>query len=335
MSDRRNTNDRNNDRNKNNQQKKKSTPPSEDVKRFYSWGLKKYKKKRCPDKDCSKKKLKKYFNGWRLDLLPEVIMFLFRHGQEEANKEVRDDIYCVLTSPDFIESLEKALDDDEVIENIGVFPTIAYDIFQTAERYTQEKRKEDPDYKGYDMDDLISIIKKINKKGIKNLVKKGIDEDLAFDLMCVFPTPIMIRYQPGKRTHTILTVIYAHAKTKQIPVEKLMSALFKKVPDEELAPVLWFTMLERKEKYVNFTDTQKEAFNDVSVWTFKVLENMDKEDIAMVLREYFKLRKRDKAQNKDAARRFFIGTLPEDEYPRILSVVKKMKERDASIEEFL
>lgn len=322
-----------------NQRKPKVPDPPKDVVYFATLtSPKQYKKKmEKKERECfdfmDKKDIKQHFRRWRLEKFPEVIEFLFRFGHIKENAELRNDLYNVLMEEEFINMIQKAIKNDEEIDNLQLFPVIAYDIIRMAEMYDEEAKKENPDHERYVLDDLIDLVKVINKKKIKKLVKKGFDENLVFDLMCVFPVPEMIRKTNTMyRIRMIFQIIYAHADAKSFDVEKLFNAIFKK---SQLQMVVKFAMLERKEKYVNFTDTQKEVFNAISVWAFKTLEAMDKEDIAIMLKGYFDVRKRDKAANKDSARRFFIGSLPEDEYPRITSVVNKLKVNDPSIEEFL
>lgn len=313
--------------------------PPKDVRYFAELTSPKKYKKKMEKKEresfdfMDKKDIKQHFRRWRLDKFPEVIEFLFRFGHLKENEELRDELYTVLMAEDFVSMIRKAIEEDDEIDNLQLFPVIAYDIIRLTEMYDEKAKKENPNHERYDLDDLIDLVKVINKKKIKRLVKKGFDESLAFDLMCVFPVPEMIRKANTMyRIRMIFQIMYAHAKTESFNVEKLFNALFKK---SQLPLVVKFAMLERKEKYVNFTDTQKEVFNAISVWAFKTLEAMDKEDIAIMLKGYFDVRKRDKASNKDSARRFFIGSLPEDEYPRITSVVNKMKQNDQTIEEFL
>lgn len=298
--------------------------------------LKKWLKKEDQTGYFTKKDEKKLFNSWRSSVLPDVIEWLYRFGHIREQEEVRNDLYNILLKKDVIKLMKKSLTDDELfIENIELFPVIAYDIIRLAEEWDRKAKEENPKHECFDLDDLINLVKTINKKNIKKMVKKGVPEDLAFDLLCVYPVNGLIRPKTAKtmvRVRQIFQIIYAHAKEKKVDVEKIFGILFKR---EQYQSVISFAMLERKEKYVNFTDTQKEAFNAISVWVFKKLEAMDKEDIAICMKEYFNARKRDKAQNKDSARRFFVGSLPEDEYPRIVSVVNRLKQSDSSIEEFL
>lgn len=75
------------------------------------------------------------------------------------------------------------------------------------------------------------------------------------------------------------------------------------------------------------TETQKQLFNELTTWAFNKLETFDKETINLVLNLYLNVRKEDENNNRDSARRFYISSLPENEYPKTLAAMKKIVER--------
>ena len=304
-----------------------------EVRDFYSMKLKEFRENNS-DIFMTKKDAKKLFKEWRLEQMGDVIRFLIKCGHIPEAGQAKEKIYEIIGDYDFIEAMKKDVKKGtELVADIDLFPIVAYDMIRGGLKYKEEHP--DDDKAEYDkLDELIELVKMINQKKIKKLVKKGINEDLAFDLCCVLPSPERLITPRGAipRIKMMFLVIYEHAKAYDINIEAVFDTLLKHA---NLIPVLSFALLERKEKYLNFTDTQKEVFNKISIWVFDKMEDMDKEDIALILREYFNARKRDKAKNQDAARRYYIGSLPEDKYPRVLGVLKKMKENDETLEEFL
>ena len=104
-----------------------------------------------------------------------------------------------------------------------------------------------------------------------------------------------------------------------------MEVLFKN--GDKLEVVITFALLERRDKLSTFNDSQKKLFNDITDYTLKSLEEMKKDDVFSVLKAYAETRRRDEAQKKDSQRRYYISSLPESDYPKIIKTVSKLVER--------
>ena len=94
-------------------------------------------------------------------------------------------------------------------------------------------------------------------------------------------------------------------------------------------------LLERKEIYVQMSESQKEFFNGCTEWMFNQMENMNKSVIYEILQSYADVRKRDKSQNRDSNRRYFMNSLPETDFPKICKVLAKLKDDYAWVDEFM
>ena len=101
-----------------------------------------------------------------------------------------------------------------------------------------------------------------------------------------------------------------------------------------IGSVITFALLERKEKISGFNETQKKLFNDITEFCFKVMEDMPKESIHAILKSYVDARKRDESQNKDANRRYYISSLPESDYPRILKAMNKIVSENEEMKKY-
>ena len=117
-----------------------------------------------------------------------------------------------------------------------------------------------------------------------------------------------------------------------IDFEKVMKVVFK--GDDYVPSIITFALLERKEKISGCNDTQKKLFNSITEYCFKTMEDMKKDDIVAILKAYTEARKRDESQNKDTNRRYYISSLPESDYPRILKVVSKIIELDEDMKKY-
>ena len=106
------------------------------------------------------------------------------------------------------------------------------------------------------------------------------------------------------------------------------------IPEEYANTVILFCLLERKDKFAQFNENQQKFFISINEWIFTMMEEMDRSRIEGILRQYVEQRKRDESQNRDGNRRYFIKSLPEDEYKNVTAVVKHMLEMKPEIEKY-
>jgi len=303
----------------------------EDVKLFASLTEKKYMKKYADDYSSKKEKRKAYYE-MLIGELPEVIKLLVYYSQVKEVQEIKHDIYERLFDKKLIKKITKLVDEDmDEIENILLFPIVIYDVIKEAAIQHAKEKAEDPEAKDFDLSDLISLSNKILRKKMKKLEKNGISKELAFDCLSVVPSTKVLE-KGIYRMRILMNVLYTHAKTEEIKIEPIMKYV---VTSNYYSVIIAYLLLERKSEYVNLDDKQKEFFNKVTDWVFNTMEEMDKNEIKQILVSYFNTRKSDKAKNKDSNRRFFLSSLPENEFPNITKVIAKLKDVDSSIEEFL
>ena len=329
--------------------KNKKVRIPDEVEEFLKLSYKKFKKKNSDEFE-KEKHIRNRYRAYVAYLADPVVDFLITKGYRQEYRETRDEIYDVLTKPDkknpdgtvlgsLTAAYEEYLDDNyayDGMEKMYLFPIIGFDMIRTQGRADEEEKKTDPSAEKYDVSDIVNLIRLINKKKLKKLVEKDeIDEDVAFDALCVIPHPSVIQ-GPGHmyRLKQLFLVLYEHAKkegAKPIKFDKLIARLVKK---EQYRRVIAFALLERKDKYVNFTDAQKELYNQITVWCVNTLEEMDNDEIYQILTQYVSTRKADKAKGQDSARRYFLSSLPESDYPSIHKIMERMKVSDKSVEEF-
>lgn len=315
-----------------NQNNKRQFKVPDDTTLFASLTFKKYKKK-YSDPYASKKDQKKGYYRMLLDLLPRTIDVLVKYSQVPDIREIKSSIYDKLFDKAFIKLLTKELKEDvEYIENSELLPIIIYDLITEANKRHAEELKENPEAAEFDLSDVIELSSIINKKKMKKLKKGGVPETVAFDILSVIPTSKALEKSQTYRIRTLCRVLYEHAKNEEFTIDPIMKLVIK---SDYHPAVITFLLLEKKEIYVNYTEKQKEFFNKVTDWCFNTLEDCPKETINSVLRTYIKTRQNDKAQNRDSNRRFFLSSLPEDQFPKIVKVMNKIIEQDESVKEFL
>lgn len=307
-------------KNENRNQRKGFEVP-EKVKKLAKLNPKKFKKKNKDLYD-SKKELKRAYYDTMLDFVPACIEAYVRYGHISEMQEFKEMVYQKFSDRYFIKMVKKIIEDGDTIDNIELFPIIVYEIIGEAQKQYEMEKKEHPETASpYDVSDLIELSQLILKKKLKKMKKNDIPESLAFDILSVIPDESVMKYSQAYRIRMLFTVLYEHAKTEEIPFDKIMKVLL----DEEYYPmVISFAMLERKEKYAQFNDGQKAFFNQVSEWVFNTLEDMDKDTIYNVIKTYVNARKKDDSQGKDAVRRFYLSSLPESDYPKINKAMQKM-----------
>lgn len=308
-----------------------------DVSDFAELTFKKYKKK-YGDPYASKKDLRKGYYLSLVDMMPRVVEWLVRYGHIPEAKESKEAIYTIIADSEFVKTLIKMLKKDDDMDGLELLPIIVFDILREASirHAKQVKEKEnDPqvEVEDYDVDDLIELSNLVIKGKKKKLVKAGLNENVAFDVLSVIPSQKVLGLNQLYRFRTLFRVLYEHAKT----VENMdINPIAKYVVRKDYYPsLITFLLLEKKEMYVGFTDQQKKFFNDITSWCFNQMEDMNKETIRAIIQNYCDARKKDKDKSMDSNRRFFLSSLPESDFPNIVKVLKKMQDEDASIKEFL
>jgi hypothetical protein len=306
----------------------------DEAKKLAKLTAKKFKKENKDYYD-SKKEMKQAYYSQIIDLLPESIALCVKYGHLADVKETKEAIYAKIMDPGFIKYLKKEIKDAELsFDNLLLLPAVINDIVKEAAEAKKAAEAEDPDKKvEFDLTDLVDLSHIILKKKIKKMTKAGIDENVAFDVLSVIPSPKILSKSQYFHIRSLFNVLYEHAKTKEINFEKLMKVLFKD-EDTYIPSIITFALLERKEKITNFTDSQKKLFNDITEYCFKTLEEMKKEDIYAVLKSYCDARKRDEAKNHDTNRRYYISSLPESDYPKITKTVNKMVKDNENMKKY-
>lgn len=310
----------------------------DEVKEFGKMKFKKYKKENKEYFD-SKKELKENYYSSLTYNLQYVIDFLVqkRHIQEENVQEAKNRCYAQIAGEDgegFVKYLTKSYKNGDLddMQNIELLPILLYEMIAEINKQNAIKKSENPEAAVYDSSDLYNLAELILKKKLKKFAKKGIEENLAFDVLCVIPCKDAMKYSPYFRIKSIFDLMYQHAAKSSVPFKKVISLLLKGQYDET---VINYALQERKEKYEKFNPSQKALFNDINEWVFNTLEDMDSGLIKDIIRTYVKTRKRDASQGRDGNRRYFLSSLPETMYPRICKAIKQIKSSDGEAEKYL
>ena len=342
MSNKKHNNKKENNKKNNN----KKFKVHDDVKQLANITLKKFKKKN--DFYDNKKDLKKGYYAYLLELLPEGIKFIVRYGYRQENAEYNDAICQKICDPDFIKYLTKSIKkDDEIIKDLELLPAVIYEICREAARQvaedkkqTEESNKAAKNVEGakeekveeksaeevFDLSDIMGLSKLILKKKIKKLVKAGIDESLAFDILSVIPTNEILKKSPWYHIKNLFAVLYQHSKdSNKVDVKIIFKKLFEK---DEILSIISFAMLEKRSKCSRLTDTQKALFNDITKFILDKLEDMKSDDIKSLLIAYVKVRENDEKRGIDSERRIHLSEISTDKYPKINKVIGKIIKAD-------
>ena len=308
-----------------------------DVLRMSKITLKKFKKKKVEEgEDFSKKELKKAYMDELIDYLPETIDFLLRYGGIQTNemKDLRNSIYGKIADHKFIKYLTKQIKDDEDVGDIRLLPAIIRDIISEVKMQEEKDKQQNPNANiSYDTSDILNLSQLILKKKIKKAyMDLGIYPDVALDLLMVIPHKSMLKdRQINYRLRLFMNVLYEHAKTADINYESCLKLVGL---NEYAQSVVVFNLLERRSKFNNFNENQQKLFIAINEWMLNQLEEMNRTDLESVLKLYTDLRKRDASQNRDEDRRYFLKSVPEDEFPNLKKVINHMIDSNGDIEKF-
>lgn len=304
-----------------------------DAKDLAKLTLKKFKKESGEYYD-SKKDLRRGYYSQVVEYLPESIKLLVWYGNRPEVKEIKDSIYNKITDKGFIKYLKKLVKDGESFDNMDLLPNIIYDIVREAQRAVDAEHVDDPNAKvEYELDDMIELSQLILKKKLKKMAKAGIPENVAFDALSIIPSASILKKSQFYHLRSLFSVLYEHAKKTKFSFEPLVKVLLKDDKDYTGA-LITFALLERKEKLSNFTDSQRDLFLEITNYSLKTLEDMSKEEIYIILKKYVDIRKNDEAKNKDTNRRFYLASLPSDDYPHITKTIEKICSSDENLKKY-
>ena len=264
---------------------------------------KKKEKKKKIDKDL-------YYTELLDRLAPDVIEWCLRYGFRPENQPLRDKVYARINDPKFLKWVNSYLGEYKNLKDV-------------------------PNIEEVDTEAATALCLTILKKPMKKMVKKGIEERLAFASLAIIPHIDIMEYSPSFRLSTLVSGLYNYSKGANVPFGSVVHELFKKdETDRWIRALMVFVLLERKEKFGTLTDNQKKLYMDITTWVFKTLENSDKETIRIVLNDYVRARQRDDRAGKDTNRRYALSSLSEQEYKNITNVMKAMIFNDESIAKY-
>lgn len=323
---------------------KKEIKIPKDVKRFGTLTLKEFKKKIATYEFDSKKEAKEAFELYLLDLLPDTIEFLVKYGHinRDEVREVKESCFARIIDTDFVKRIRKELKDENDIKNIELLPILFREIFSEAQKANTAALAKDPNAELIDLSDVEELtVKYIVKKKMKKLVKAGVPEAFAFDMLTIVPCKEAWGYSQFYRIHSLYDCMYEHVKKGNLNAARfsqLMETLIdvKVIPEELIPYFIVFALLERKEKFSKLTDEQRPLYTEITTWCFKTMENnLKKVQVEEIISLYVSSRKRDDAQGKDSNRRYTLSTLSAQEYERISKIVNNFIVKDESVKKYL
>ena len=285
----------------------------------------------------SKKDEKQYFWEDKLACLGPTILFLCKYGnlQDENVKEIKDLSYAQFCERDqklvkkIIKTIKKG--DYDMIENLEYLPIILREIMTEATKYKEQLIKEGDE--PVPIEGMAEICELILKKKIKKLVKKGIPENLAYDMLLVVPEKDALKFNRYTRARQLFDVLYLYAGNNiNIDVKLVLKSL---IDNNDYPLIISYALQERKEKFKGFNDVQMKFVVETNEWIFDQLEDMDDHEIKQIIENYIRVRSKDATQGKDGNRRYFLSSLPESDYPNITRVIKMIKNNNPDAEKYL
>lgn len=307
----------------------------EDVRKFSSMTLKKFKKKNGDLYD-GKKELRKGFYQELTDYMGGTIEFLVKFGYIRKPEVIETKNGCLekFYDEDFVKYLIKEIkkNDDSVIENIKLLPIVLKDVLAEILSVNTKRLAEDPNAAQMSTAELCDLIKVITKSKFKTLTKAGIDEGLAFDIVMIVPCNKAWKYSRTFRIKSLVNVLYEHAKTKKIAFADIIQHTLK---EEDIPYVITYCLSEKKERFGNLSDSQKEFYMSITTWCFDTMEKMNKNDIETIIDGFIKIRRNDDSRGLDGNRRYALSGLSEIDYPKISKVIGSMLSDNESIRKYL
>ena len=307
----------------------------EDVRKFSTMSIKKFKKKNGDLYD-GKKELRKGFYQELTDYLPETIEFLVKFGYIRKPEVLETKTGCIekFYDDDYLKFLTKEIkkNDKDAIDNIKLLPIILNEAYAEICNENKKRLANDPNAGQLNTDGLCDLIKVISKSRFKTLIKSEIDDKLAFDIIMLVPSNKAWKYSKTFRLKALMNILYEHAKTKKIPFDTIVKEVIK---EEDIPLLIVCCLSEKKEKFGNLNDNQKEFYMAITSWCFNTMEKMPKEDISNIIEQFVKLRRSDESRGNDGNRRYSLSGLSEVDYPKISKVINGMIADNEGIKKYL
>ena len=308
-----------------------------DVEEFAFADFKSYYKE-WKDQYSKKKEARADYYCGLLEYLPVVIDFFCTKGHvqngdiPEAKRLCYDKFLNKDDKDRFVIYLTKAVKEEGngVCTNIIYLPIILREMIQGIIAYNENRAEDQPPMAP--ADNLFNLSEAILKKRMKKFTKIGVDASLAFELLSVMPHTTAIKYSPYYRVREIFEILYKYAETMNIDFTKVVRLLFD---SSDYNYIIGFALQEKKDKVKSFNEKQNALWSQITKWVFEELEDMDEKVIRDILKNYISLRKKDAANGRDGNRRFYLSSLPQDDYPRITKIINQIKNSDSEAEKYL
>lgn len=291
--------------------------------------------KKAKKKLGSKKAAEKEYYCFLMDELPEAIVWCVRYGRIQEAQPYKAKIYDLFKDLKLIKTLSK--NRKYLAEDLELLPIIVFEILRELAKTEGNKPVEDPDN---DWAVQLNILSHdLLSKKIKTLVKHGVNEDIAFDILSVIPTSkVASERERGKwRYNLMMNVLYrscASIDPDTFDFDPIVKFMVKPNEVRGFITAQLLVYLDLKAS-MNMNDNQSAIFNKVTRWCFDELEEYEDYEIADVINNYIEKRKQDEANGKDANRRFKLIAIDNTEHPKIYKVLKKKLETDPWCEKYL
>lgn len=309
----------------------------------------------------TKKEMKENFISMVACDLDEVIPWTLSYGYrpprklkngktDDDNRKIREAIFSKFVnekwSIDLVKYITKKYKKREFEEWMWIdcLPFLVKDIIRDLNKFNREKEAMDPSAK--ENGDLIDtkpyykLCETILKKKIRALEECGLSEDAAFDVACTFPSSSLLEF--GRRPYNptmqyfcsqFVFLLYDLAKRNEtVNFTKIVKVLELGEYEDIL---IRFIIREKRAKIKTFTAKQKALFNDITYWALDKMNTFPKDVIVDILKYYVKDRKRDESQGRDDSRRFYLSSVPEEDYKKIHKAVKILSKEDETAKKYL
>jgi hypothetical protein len=256
-----------------------------------------------------------------VDAQADLIRWYINDAHKVKNAELVNELYEKMKSEKFTKALNKIIKnkDGEYGELDCGFVVI---IAGFLEKF--HKELEDSIIEAY-----TDVTDKLLKKRIKDVNKKlELDRDVVKELLVITPDIGYISNDKfvGIYSQKMFRKLYVMAADKEIGITEAeqIKTLFKKLFGKKLLDLIAINvLLEKKEFLKNFNERQTNLWNLITTFALEYIENEDKDHIIELLEYYCSRRKRDAENNRDAARRINLSSVPESDYPRIAKAISK------------
>lgn len=296
------------------------------------------------EKKHAMKRLKREYAEFAIAGIDKAVKIMAEHPDAKKIDKVKEGVENIITNQPVMESITKLYKKNkEAYPNMRYLPDMIMNtlVYYSNDGISEEEKKV---AESLDKEALVEFCEKILKKEIKRYKKKGLPDEIAYQLATVIPTTKLFK-NSRKWYKRLIIQMYDIAEHQTVDVDQILMAVSKIDKDKKYVNkkeflegfFSEFILQKSSNKTAKFNDSQKELHDNLIDRTLVYLDAQKKSNLRDILKRYIKQRKVAESYNTDTKRviKFTDHANSNSPYTNIKDVVTELISDNASNELYL